>query len=226
VARRLYRQQEVDGVYRLDDGAVLDDVFHGLQALGVMALREEVHGVAIQRAMVADVQSVLRSGLKTRFGMDRMNALPARLCSDEALMQLVGLNAPPVRQGLGQRGATTRPGERTPGPSSPATVANHIVQLNRRDLAWVFKGAMRAVAKAGVLAKQVTGSADGTDWQTTARDRGCGQVTRKVRIADKQGRGHEMEVTVYGWKVRLLSDALTKRPLGGTVGQSQAHATH
>jgi len=27
VARRLYRKQEVDGVYRRDEGAVLDDFF-------------------------------------------------------------------------------------------------------------------------------------------------------------------------------------------------------
>ena len=32
VARRLYRKQEVDGVYRLDEGAVLDDFFHFLQS--------------------------------------------------------------------------------------------------------------------------------------------------------------------------------------------------
>jgi hypothetical protein len=59
VARRLYRTQEVDGVYRLDEGAVLDDFFHFLPTLGVLALREEVHGVAIQRAMVPDVPYVL-----------------------------------------------------------------------------------------------------------------------------------------------------------------------
>jgi hypothetical protein len=44
VARRLYRKQEVDGVYRLDEGAVLDDFFHFLQVIGVMTLLEEVHG--------------------------------------------------------------------------------------------------------------------------------------------------------------------------------------
>jgi hypothetical protein len=38
VARRLYRQPLVDGVYRLDAGAVLDDVFLLLEAVGVMAL--------------------------------------------------------------------------------------------------------------------------------------------------------------------------------------------
>jgi hypothetical protein len=42
VARRLYRQQEVDGVYRLDEGAVLDDFFHFLQSIGVMPLLEQV----------------------------------------------------------------------------------------------------------------------------------------------------------------------------------------
>ena len=226
VARRLYRKQEVDGVYKLDEGAVLDDFFHFLQALGVMALLEEVHGVAIQREMVPYVQYVLLYGLKTLFGIESMNALPALLFSDEALMQLVGFNAQHVRQGMCQRGAAKRQGERTPGPISPETLANNIVKLNLRDLERVFNGAIRALAKADVFAKQVTGIADGTDLETTARYRGCGQVTRKVRIEDKQGREHAIEVTVYGWKVRLLIDATTKMPLAVKVGQIQEHETH
>ena len=32
IARRLYRKQVVDGVYRLDEGALLDDFFHGGEA--------------------------------------------------------------------------------------------------------------------------------------------------------------------------------------------------
>ena len=59
VARRLYRKQEVDGVYRLDEGAVLDDFFHFLRTIGVMALLEEVQGAAIQREMVPYVQDCL-----------------------------------------------------------------------------------------------------------------------------------------------------------------------
>src|SRR5882724_5911873 len=55
-ARRLYRKQQVDGVYRLDEGAVLDDFFHFLRRIGVMVLLEQVHGAAIQRAMVPYVQ--------------------------------------------------------------------------------------------------------------------------------------------------------------------------
>jgi hypothetical protein len=59
VARRLYRKQVVDGVYRLDEGALLDECFHCLQAIGVMALLEQVHGAAMHREMLPCVPYVL-----------------------------------------------------------------------------------------------------------------------------------------------------------------------
>jgi hypothetical protein len=185
-----------------------------------------VHGAAIQREMVPYVQYVLLYGLKTLFGIQSMHALPPLLFSDEAMMQLVGFNAQQVRQGICQRGAAKRQGERTPGPISPETLANNIVKLNLRDLECVFNGAIRALAQAGVFSKQVTGIADGTDLETTEHYRDCGQATRKVRLEDKHGQMHEIEVTVYGWKVLLLSDADTKIPLAVKVGPIQEHETH
>jgi DDE family transposase len=226
IARRLYRKQLVDGVYRLDEGAVLDDFFHFLDQVGVMALLAEVHGAAIQREMLSFVQYVLLYGLKTLLGIESINALPALLFSDEALMQLVGFTAQQVRDGMCQRGAAKRQGERTPGPICPDTLAKNIVKWNLRQLEAVFNGAIRALAQAGVFGKKVTGIADGTDLETTARYRGCGQVTRKVRIEDTHGRVHEIEVTVYGWKVLLLIDAASKIPLAVKVGQIQEHETH
>jgi len=169
VARRLYRKQEVDGVYRLDEGAVLDDFFHFLQSIGVMPLLEQVQGAALQREMLPFVQYVLLYGLKTLFGIESMHALPPLLFSDEAVMQLVGFNAQQVRQGICQRGATKRQGKRSPGPICPETLANNIVKVNLRDLESLFNGAIQALAKAGVFGKQVTGMADGTDLETTAR---------------------------------------------------------
>jgi hypothetical protein len=41
-AQRLYRMQVVDGLYRLDDEAVLDDFFHFMGALDVMGLLSDV----------------------------------------------------------------------------------------------------------------------------------------------------------------------------------------
>jgi hypothetical protein len=137
VARRLDRQHVVDGVYRLEAGALLDDFFQFWRELGVLDLMEGVQGKALQRTRVPSVQSLLRDGLKTLCGIDRMNALPALLFSDEALMHLVGFHAQQVRHGVCQRGAATRQRPRTEGPMGPETLANRSVQLNLRDLeAW------------------------------------------------------------------------------------------
>lgn len=226
VARRLYRKQLVDGVYRLDEGALLDDFFHFLQVSGVMGLLEQVYGAAIQREMVPFVQYVLLYGVKTLFGIESMHALPALLFSDEALMRLVGFNAHQVRDGVCQRGAAKRQHARAPTPICPDTLANNIVKCNLRALEALFNGVIRALAKAGVFGKRVAGIADGTDLETTERYADCGQATRKIHIQDKRGQVHEIEVTVYGWKVLILIDAATKIPLAVKVGKIEEHETH
>lgn len=223
VARRLYRKQVVDGVYRLDEGALLDDFFHFMRELGGVDLMERVQGTAIQREMVPVVQYLLLYGLKTLFGIESMNALPALLFSDEALMRLVGFNAQQVRHGVCQRGAAKRQGPRTEGPICPDALAKHLVQLNLRDLEAWFNGTMRALAQAGVFGAKVTGIVDATDLETTAAYEGCGQVTRKRKITDKHGHVREIEVTVYGWKLIVLIDARTKIPLAVTVVPIHEH---
>jgi hypothetical protein len=165
-------------------------------------------------------------GLKTLFGIERIHALPSLLFSDEALMPWVGFNAQQVRDGVCQRGAAKRQAEREPGPICPDTLANNIVKWHLRDLEGVFNGAIRALAKAGAIGPKVTGIIDGTDLETTERYRGCGQVTRTVRIEDTHGKVHAIEVTGYGWKVLLLIDAHTKIPLAVKVGPIQEHETH
>ncbi|HEX9869132.1 MAG TPA: hypothetical protein VGC99_11145 [Candidatus Tectomicrobia bacterium] len=60
VTGRLYRKQEVDGVYRLGEGAVLDNFFHFLKTIGMMVLRDQVHGAAIPRQMVSYVPYLCR----------------------------------------------------------------------------------------------------------------------------------------------------------------------
>jgi hypothetical protein len=222
-ARRLYRKQVVDGVYRLDEGAMWDDFCHFLQAIGVMELLEKTHGAAIQRAMVPFVQYVLLYGLKTLCGLERIHALPTLLFRDEALRQLGGFHAQQVRQGICQRGATKRQGERLPGPIGPDTLAKTIGRGHVRDLEAVFHGAIRALAKAGVFSAKVTGLADGTALETTAHDTGGGQVARTVRIEDTRGRGHAIAGTVYGWTVLLLIDAATTIPWAVKGGQIQEH---
>jgi hypothetical protein len=173
--------------------------------------------------MVPVIQYLLLYSLKTLFGIESMKALPALLFSDEALMRLVGFNARQVRQEVCQRGAAKRQGPRTEGPICPDTLANHLVQLNLRDLVALFNSVIREVAKARSFGAKVTGIVDATDPETTAQHAGYGQVTRQRKITDKRGKGHEIEVTVYGFKLIVLIDARTKIPLAATVVPIHEH---
>jgi hypothetical protein len=217
------RKQVVDGVYRLDEGALIDDFFSFLQQLGVVDWLGDVQGTAVQREMVPFVQYLLLSSLKTLLGIESMPALPALRFSDEALMRLVGFTAQQVRQGVCQRGTAPRQGPRITGPICSDTLADNIVKLNVRDLEALFNGVIRALAKAGVLAAKVTGIVEATDLETTAGDEGCGQVTRKRKITDKRGKIHAIEVPVYGWQVIILIEARTTIPLAAQVVPIQEH---
>ena len=165
---------------------------------------------------------MLLYSLKTLFGIESMHALPVLLFSDEALMRLVGFNAHQVRHGVCQRGAAKRQGPRTTGPICPDALADNMVKLNLRELETLFNGVIRALAKQGVFGAKVTGIVDATDLETTAQYEGCGQVTRKRKLTDKRGKVHEIEVTVYGWKLIVLIDAGTKIPLAAQVVRSSS----
>ena len=191
--------------------------------IGVMSLLEEAHGAAIQREMLPFVQYVLLYGLKTLFGIESINALPSLLFSDEALMQLVGFNAQQVRQGICQRGATKRQGERLPGPICPDTLAKNIVKWNLRDLEMVFNGAIRALAKAGVFGARSPALRMARIWRRRSATRDVARSPARCASKIQRGQVHEIEVTVYGWKVLLLIDAATKIPLAVKVGQIQEH---
>jgi hypothetical protein len=61
VAQRLYHKQVVDGIYRLDEGALLDDFFYCLQERGVPDWLVNVQGTAGQRETLPFVHYILRS---------------------------------------------------------------------------------------------------------------------------------------------------------------------
>jgi hypothetical protein len=192
----LYRKPVVDGVSRVDEGAVLDDFCPRLRQLGVRDLMDGVQGKALQRAMVPGVQDLVRDGVNTRFGIERRHALPAWLCRDEALLPWVGCNAPQGRPGVGPRGAATRQPPRTAGPLCPETLADHSVPRQLRHLAAWFNGTRRALAPAGLFGATVTGLVEATALATTAADEGWGHVPRTRQMTDKHGHGRASEVTV------------------------------
>jgi hypothetical protein len=204
----------------------MDDGFHVPLAVGVMALLEHACHTAIPSALLPFIQSVLHYRLKTLLEIERMHALPSWLCRDGAPMPWVGFKAQQVRHGLGPRRVATWQDEPEAGLISLDTLAQNIVKWQLRDLQGVCHGAIRALAKAGVVGAKVTGMMDGTNLEAIERYSGCGQMTRPVRIEDTRGQVHTIEVTVYGWKVLLMIETVTKIALAVKVEKGQENATH
>jgi hypothetical protein len=220
----LDRRPVVEGVSRVDAEAWREDFFHVLEAVGVMTVREQVHGTAIPRAMGPFVQDLLLDGLKTLCGMERMTARPRLLCSEEAVMPLVGCNAQQVRQGVCHRGADTRQGARPPGPLGPDTLAHTMVPGHVRELEVLFNGSIRTWARVGGFGAKGTGLVAATDLEMTAQDEGGGPVTRPRTSTDTPGQGQASVVPVSGCKVMGRIAARTTIPLAVKVAQMHASA--
>jgi hypothetical protein len=225
VARRLYRQPVVAGVYPLDEGAWLDAFVSFLQELGGGDGLSDGQGTGMPRERVPVVQDLLLYSLKTLVGMERLHARPAGLCSAEALMRVGGFNAPPVRQGVCQRGAARRHGPRPTGPLGPDARADNVVKRNRRALETLCHSVIRALTRAQVCAAQVTGIVAATARDPTAPDDGCGRVTRQRQSLDTRGHVPASDVTGDGGKLIVWIEAPTQIPLAAKGVASQAHET-
>jgi hypothetical protein len=218
VARGLSRQPGVDGVDRVDEGALREDGSDVWPPLGGVEVLHDGRRTAIPRERVPVVPDVVRERLQSRFGGDRMPAVPPVLCRAAALLRRVGVHAQPVRQGVGPRRAATRQGPRTTGPIGPDPLAENLVHLHGRDLEAGCTGVSRALATGGVLAVKVTGLVDATALETTAPEAGGGQGTRPRQVTDTRGQGRELEGTGSGVQRIVVSVARTKRPLAATGG--------
>lgn len=223
IARRLWKKQEVDALYSLEEGAMLAAFVHFLDEIGMLPRWQALQGDGIKREMVDFFQYVMLYGMTTLCGIEAMNALPDLLLSDEAAMRLAGFHAVRIRDGMCQRSHEKRQGNKPPGPLCPDTLADNIVQLNLQAMAAFLNGVVQDLAQASVFARHVTGILDGTDLETTARYEGCGQATRKRKITDKRGKGREIEVTVYGWKLLVMIEVRTKLPLAAKGVKIQDH---
>ena len=116
-----------------------------------------------------------------------LHALPSVRCSNEARMQPVGFNAQRVRQGVCQRGRTTRQGERTPGPR--VRIPWPTTWGSATGVTWPpsSTGCFGPRPRPGSVA---SGSQAG-GWHRSGDDRtrpGGGQAPRQRRIEDQWGR--------------------------------------
>jgi hypothetical protein len=221
VAGAIERGEEVDGIYSLEEAGLLDGFYHWLEEIGVLEKLRQVPMNGVQRVLYVTFQLVLLYFLKTLFGIESMNSLPALLFSCGAAMTLVGFNARQIREGATRRGDDKRKSKAKQGPVSPQTLGKYICQIPVPAMADCYNGCILCLAAAGMFAPLVGVIMDGSDIATTEKYAGCGKVKREEKFRDKYGKWRVREVVVFGWKVLVVLEASTRIPIVVKVVQIQ-----
>ena len=224
VAQAIHAGEELDALHELSEAGLLDEFFHFLETLGVLRLVEEMRLPGAQRILIPVVQYVLLYLLKTLFGIGSMNALPALLFSNVAVMTLIGFNATQIAAGFTQRGASQRRRKPQQGPLSPQCLAQNVCKFSTAAMEAFFNGIVRLIVAGGYVQGALLVALDGSKLPTTARytGRGCLAIEREVR--EKRTRRLVKVVEyVFGWKVLVLIDVQTRLPLAVKVVKIEAY---
>jgi len=223
VAQAIRQGKELDAVYGLNEVGLLDEFWHFLGLIGVLALVATIQVPAIERVMIPVVQMVLLYLLKILFGIVSMNALPALLFSNVAAMTLIGFNAYQVRNGLTKRGDHARQKKPKQGPLTPQCLAQNISKIPAEGAVAFFNGCIRCLAAFGIFAAEVTAIVDGTRIEITADYEGHGTLTVERRKRQKGGGWVTVIEYLFGWKLVALIDLDTRIPLAVQVIKIEAY---
>lgn len=214
----------MDRVYALRVAGFFDELFHYTREIGLWPLLESLDPQDRVGASYPFVRFVLVTMMRCVGGLESALAMQDVLLTDEALMALVGFNAAQVREGSTERGRSrrTRPIE-VRGALSYETIVDNIVRVGPDKLAAMFNGAIRCLAAQGFFPKRLDVSLDATDDEATpAYETDAGgvvpSVTREKRPdvrANKHAR--KVKVTVFGWKIWLVFEPVSKIPLAMTI---------
>jgi hypothetical protein len=223
VATAIHHGEELDAVYGLNEVGLLDEFWHFLERIGVLALVATIEVPAIARVMIPMVQMVLLYVLKILFGIVAMNALPALLFSNRAAMTVVGQGAYQVHNGLTRRGDHARKKRSKQGPLSPQCLAQNISKIPIEAAMDFFNGCIRCLAGFGIFAAEVTGVVDGTRIETTAEYEAHGTLKVERRKRQKGGGWVTVIEYLFGWKLVALMEMHTRIPLAVKVLKIEAY---
>lgn len=219
VADHLFHRREMDVVYAMDEATLFDSFFNYLREIDVFPLLEHLDPQNQQRKNVPFLQLLLVFLMKVVGSIKTIDEIGDLLLTDELLMSMCGFNAHQVRHGSCDRGTKLR---KTPPPQIRGslcvdTVANHIVTITPRRIENFFNRCIQQLAKQGIFPKKIHAACDCTLYETTNKFKGCGSVTRDVKVQArgyrKSGELKSVRVTLYGWKVWAIYETKTNIPL-------------
>jgi len=219
VADHLFHRREMDVVYAMDEATLFDSFFNYLQEIEVFPHLQHIDPQKQRRKNVPFFQIMLVFLMKVIGSIKAMDEISDLLLTDELLMSMCGFNAYQVKNGSCQRGVklSKNPMPEIRGSLCVDTVANHIVTITPGRIENLFNRCIQQLAKQGVFPKKIHAACDATLYETTSKFKGCGSVTRKVKVKArgyrKIGELKEVSVTLYGWKVWAIYETKTGIPL-------------
>jgi hypothetical protein len=219
VADHLFHRREMDVVYAMDEATLFDSFFNYLQEIEVFPHLQHIDPQKQRRKNVPFFQIMLVFLMKVIGSIKAMDEISDLLLTDELLMSMCGFNAYQVKNGSCQRGVklSKNPMPEIRGSLCVDTVANHIVTITPGRIENLFNRCIQQLAKQGVFPKKIHAACDATLYETTSKFKGCGSVTRKVKVKArgyrKNGELKEVSVTLYGWKVWAIYETKTGIPL-------------
>jgi hypothetical protein len=80
-ARRLWQQQAVDAISSLAEGAILDELIHCLDEVGVLPRWQALQGDGSQRELVDFFPYVMLYGMQTLLGISVQTPWPTTSCN-------------------------------------------------------------------------------------------------------------------------------------------------
>lgn len=224
VVTELHQTRALDRVLAMDEAAFFDEFFQYIREIKAWSLLDGLDPETRTGPTYPFIQFVMVTIMRCVGGVQSMLATHDLLLTDEALMSLVGFNARQVQHGANQRGVSerTEPVE-IRGAFSYETIADNLVQIRLTKLAALLNGVVRALAAQGVFPKKIDAVLDATDDEatptyTTDDGREVPHVTREKRPDVRANRhAQKVEVTVYGWKVWVVWEPVSKIPLAVVI---------
>ena len=221
--------KDVEEVYGLGEAGLFDEFFCFLSQFGIKNLLIKLEPKIKHRQSNTKFDAVILIYLmRIVAGCPFFWNIKTVLLQSQSLMRLVGFNARQIQQGTCQRGVHSRcrsnenkensgnqdSGE-IRGPICPQFITTFIQAISQTVLDRFFNKVISILAAHRFFPKHVRAVMDASEIQSTERCQGCGKVSKEKapQLRRRKKRIRKVWETVFGFKIWILWDPLTKLPI-------------
>ncbi len=223
IAKKLASEQEVDEIYMLGDAGLFDNFFSFLEEFGIMEILEQLAPKHRKRKSPVPFQTVLLIYLmRIVTGLRFFYQIGPVLLESQSLMRLVGFNARQVKKGTSRRSLDKSSTDwdnpkdtEIRGPVCPEFIASFIVAITAKALEKIFNQIISVLAANSFFPNKIDVILDASDIESTELCKGRGKVTKEKapELRRRRGKTKKIKVTVYGFKIWVLWDPISRLPI-------------